>query len=142
MEPGSGSMVVGAQAMSSSRVWAVASARVIPSISGVRAWRESRVPAQSGQVLSARNRLTRARRFSVSARRSSSVTVRRALRKVKSRSWTPFLVRSEEHTSELQSRGHLVCRLLLEKKKTQTRKKSIFSEHQDRVYHRDVGELT
>src|SRR2546429_5341915 len=28
--------------------------------------------------------------------------------------------RSEEHTSELQSRLHLVCRLLLEKKKTQT----------------------
>src|SRR5690625_5614918 len=27
------------------------------------------------------------------------------------------LWRSEEHTSELQSRGHLVCRLLLEKKK-------------------------
>src|SRR5690625_6650720 len=27
--------------------------------------------------------------------------------------------RSEEHTSELQSRGHLVCRLLLEKKKPQ-----------------------
>src|SRR5207253_7035573 len=28
--------------------------------------------------------------------------------------------RSEEHTSELQSRGHLVCRLLLEKKKHRT----------------------
>src|SRR5271166_2475999 len=28
-----------------------------------------------------------------------------------------FRRRSEEHTSELQSRGHLVCRLLLEKKK-------------------------
>src|SRR5207253_3907824 len=28
--------------------------------------------------------------------------------------------RSEEHTSELQSRGHLVCRLLLEKKKGRT----------------------
>src|SRR2546429_2165259 len=28
-------------------------------------------------------------------------------------------IRSEEHTSELQSRLHLVCRLLLEKKKTQ-----------------------
>src|SRR5690625_5448773 len=28
-----------------------------------------------------------------------------------------FQTRSEEHTSELQSRGHLVCRLLLEKKK-------------------------
>src|SRR5439155_6110437 len=27
-----------------------------------------------------------------------------------------FVARSEEHTSELQSRGHLVCRLLLEKK--------------------------
>src|SRR6266498_5259933 len=41
-------------------------------------------------------------------------------------------VRSEEHTSELQSRPHLVCRLLLEKKKqnikipqlAQTKKKS------------------
>src|SRR4030042_6356203 len=38
--------------------------------------------------------------------------------------WTSFAasrirpwVRSEEHTSELQSRLHLVCRLLLEKKK-------------------------
>src|SRR5437660_9357888 len=29
----------------------------------------------------------------------------------------PLANRSEEHTSELQSRGHLVCRLLLEKKK-------------------------
>src|SRR2546429_7352396 len=29
-----------------------------------------------------------------------------------------FSARSEEHTSELQSRLHLVCRLLLEKKKT------------------------
>src|SRR5690625_5885602 len=27
-----------------------------------------------------------------------------------------YLQRSEEHTSELQSRGHLVCRLLIEKK--------------------------
>src|SRR5690625_7111911 len=30
---------------------------------------------------------------------------------------TSLSARSEEHTSELQSRGHLVCRLLLEKKK-------------------------
>src|SRR5436305_3797410 len=29
-----------------------------------------------------------------------------------------LVARSEEHTSELQSRPHLVCRLLLEKKKT------------------------
>src|SRR5687768_17896545 len=31
--------------------------------------------------------------------------------------WTTPISRSEEHTSELQSRLHLVCRLLLEKKK-------------------------
>src|SRR3989442_10154942 len=31
-------------------------------------------------------------------------------------------IRSEEHTSELQSRPHLVCRLLLEKKKKQSKK--------------------
>src|SRR5690554_2484973 len=30
---------------------------------------------------------------------------------------TDVILRSEEHTSELQSRPHLVCRLLLEKKK-------------------------
>src|SRR5690554_7465762 len=36
-----------------------------------------------------------------------------------------FLVsRSEEHTSELQSRPHLVCRLLLEKKKKNKKKKT------------------
>src|SRR3989442_6956324 len=31
-----------------------------------------------------------------------------------------FWMRSEEHTSELQSRPHLVCRLLLEKKKNKS----------------------
>src|SRR2546422_6498438 len=35
------------------------------------------------------------------------------------------LPRSEEHTSELQSRLHLVCRLLLEKKKKNTEKQLI-----------------
>src|SRR5690625_7056198 len=34
-----------------------------------------------------------------------------------SRTGDIIIMRSEEHTSELQSRGHLVCRLLLEKKK-------------------------
>ena len=38
----------------------------------------------------------------------------------KQTSWT---IRSEEHTSELQSRLHLVCRLLLEKKKTKKRQR-------------------
>src|SRR5690625_5460957 len=36
--------------------------------------------------------------------------------KVASQSVNATSARSEEHTSELQSRGHLVCRLLLEKK--------------------------
>src|SRR5690625_5223192 len=38
---------------------------------------------------------------------------------------SPGAPRSEEHTSELQSRGHLVCRLLLEKKKHKTRKRIV-----------------
>src|SRR5690625_4380951 len=38
--------------------------------------------------------------------------------------------RSEEHTSELQSRGHLVCRLLLEKKK-KTKKDRLIDSTQD-----------
>src|SRR5437870_7455057 len=55
-------------------------------------------------------------------RTSPSSTIRSA-----SGAWSPGSIpsgakrasgwRSEEHTSELQSRGHLVCRLLLEKKK-------------------------
>src|SRR5256886_4664466 len=34
--------------------------------------------------------------------------------------WPSFTMRSEEHTSELQSQSNLVCRLLLEKKKKHT----------------------
>src|SRR2546422_7829383 len=37
--------------------------------------------------------------------------------------WTVGLIRSEEHTSELQSRLHLVCRLLLEKKKKRNKQR-------------------
>src|SRR5690348_17754850 len=44
-------------------------------------------------------------------------TGRRAGRAVRARGTAP---RSEEHTSELQSPVHLVCRLLLEKKKQKT----------------------
>src|SRR3712207_8999890 len=46
-------------------------------------------------------------------------------------------VRSEEHTSELQSRQYLVCRLLLEKKKTKPHHVPLllhFSTH----YHHDL----
>src|SRR5438876_6560905 len=44
---------------------------------------------------------------------TSSETERRFI----GRSWWAQFARSEEHTSELQSPVHLVCRLLLEKKK-------------------------
>src|SRR3712207_7291632 len=40
-------------------------------------------------------------------------------------------IRSEEHTSELQSRQYLVCRLLLEKKK---QKQSQTRPHQDHIH--------
>src|SRR3712207_8481765 len=39
------------------------------------------------------------------------------------------ILRSEEHTSELQSRQYLVCRLLLEKKNTKSPKLSTVSTH-------------
>src|SRR2546422_4572700 len=45
------------------------------------------------------------------------ITVQRALEKKALMQKNRALLRSEEHTSELQSRLHLVCRLLLEKKK-------------------------
>src|SRR6267143_7135515 len=48
------------------------------------------------------------------ARRTPAGTTRR---------WPECSARSEEHTSELQSQFHLVCRLLLEKKK-QTQKRT------------------
>src|SRR2546422_6257229 len=59
----------------------------------------------------------------ICSRRSSRAIFRVVLRV----HFRPFIgspaVRSEEHTSELQSRLHLVCRLLLEKKKkTNTQK--------------------
>src|SRR5215208_7606949 len=47
--------------------------------------------------------------------------------------------RSEEHTSELQSRGHLVCRLLLEKKKTQRKRPRSVKKAQE---HRSKNQAT
>src|SRR5438445_9687200 len=47
------------------------------------------------------------------------------------------LVRSEEHTSELQSRQYLVCRLLLEKKK---KRKCLVREAQMEHVHQLVGQ--
>src|SRR5690625_7120567 len=50
------------------------------------------------------------------AKRNLSVAVYNHYKRINSPK-NPDDVRSEEHTSELQSRGHLVCRLLLDKKK-------------------------
>src|SRR2546429_9644981 len=60
---------------------------------------------------------SRSRLSSRTSRRRSRVSAFRSFR-----SWRISFrscARSEEHTSELQSRLHLVCRLLLEKKKIQ-----------------------
>src|SRR5258708_11666653 len=43
-------------------------------------------------------------------------------------------LRSEEHTSELQSPDHLVCRLLLEKKKTNKQRATILNSSQNDLY--------
>src|SRR5690625_5887407 len=50
--------------------------------------------------------------------------------------------RSEEHTSELQSRGHLVCRLLLEKKKKKKQRDhgdDTENERNVRIRRRDIS---
>src|SRR5436305_10333099 len=63
-------------------------------------------------TLSLHDALPISRRTSRSAARTCAAT--------SSARWTPapsMVSRSEEHTSELQSRPHFVCRLLLEKKK-------------------------
>src|SRR5688572_31038684 len=44
---------------------------------------------------------------------------------------TKVRTRSEEHTSELQSQSNLVCRLLLEKKKKQTKKPLSINKYTD-----------
>src|SRR2546429_5870472 len=54
--------------------------------------------------------------FSVSRGMQHTLLVQQA--PLLAKSWTWIAHRSEEHTSELQSRLHIVCRLLLEKKKT------------------------
>src|SRR5439155_23196031 len=66
------------------------------------------LPISSRATVSAR--AARPRRHAASSS-PVAATCRGSAAKTRKRWW-----RSEEHTSELQSRGHLVCRLLLEKK--------------------------
>src|SRR5947208_13500664 len=52
-------------------------------------------------------------------------------------------VRSEEHTSELQSPDHLVCRLLLEKKKKKKKNKNAIKEKQNKIKkYKKISQIT
>src|SRR2546422_4791849 len=95
--------------------------------------RHTSTPRKSG---SPRSRITR------SGRSVAVISIpSRPVGASSSRSDTSLSARSEEHTSELQSRLHLVCRLLLEKKKkkkittsppqTQTKKARTTLEHNE-----------
>src|SRR5439155_10327789 len=83
-------------------------------------------PTRRSSDLSSAISPMRSRRSSPTARSSSPSARRCACSSVMSSAFcrrtsssTSTTSRSEEHTSELQSRGHLVCRLLLEKKQEQ-----------------------
>src|SRR5258708_16919467 len=65
-------------------------------------------------------------------RMTAGSSMRRLLASTGIASW----LRSEEHTSELQSPDHLVCRLLLEKKKTKPNGKSCVNHEPHKVYTR------
>src|SRR5947208_12670312 len=54
----------------------------------------------------------------IAGQRAQVRRARKSIAQFKIREGMPILNRSEEHTSELQSPDHIVCRLLLEKKKT------------------------
>src|SRR3712207_7960829 len=73
----------------------------------------SRGQRDRGELIDQTALLTGHARTHVAAPNSFRLLARRTSVEV----WHP-LARSEEHTSELQSRQYLVCRLLLEKKKT------------------------
>src|SRR5947209_13245942 len=51
------------------------------------------------------------------ARKTTPMTISAIMMGITTKNWSCCASRSEEHTSELQSRQYLVCRLLLEKKK-------------------------
>src|SRR3712207_5476011 len=64
----------------------------------------------------------------------SRMLLRKSIRRV---TLIPFSRRSEEHTSELQSRQYLVCRLLLEKKKKKKHIHNLQKNHiqYELIYH-------
>src|SRR2546422_3795685 len=89
-----------ASRVSPSRASSVASCSPAANCSG-----HARTTVETAPSFSAERATSAARSFTAPARREMEPALRNRA------------VRSEEHTSELQSRLHLVCRLLLEKKK-------------------------
>src|SRR2546427_6489391 len=73
------------------------------------------------------------RRVRLGAARIEHQRTRRVLSRFLQERRVAVPVRSEEHTSELQSQSNLVCRLLLEKKK---------KKQQDRRFPRDIREVS
>src|SRR5690625_399813 len=57
----------------------------------------------------------------IDAKLSFEILIKNLINDMYAKDISHKIKRSEEHTSELQSRGHLVCRLLLEKKKNSRR---------------------
>src|SRR3712207_7077403 len=82
-------------------------------------FRSASCPAPSGQESKIRPRITIP---------TAKATPRRCCRMLYCPE-IPLDMRSEEHTSELQSRQYLVCRLLLEKKKTKLLSRSYMILH-------------
>src|SRR5689334_23977138 len=79
-------------------------------------WRETRLvclPCQPSPAAAASG-------FSITAAVSTKIFASQPLASTSARAMRLSLDRSEEHTSELQSQFHLVCRLLLEKKNLPT----------------------
>src|SRR5690625_6806805 len=119
--------VSAAKAASACRSTSAKEVEEVPRITGpyrVAAWDDSR---------SSRKRSITRRERSSSLSDSPTIFEARSLARspTSPRSWVEAASRSrsEEHTSELQSRGHLVCRLLLEKKKKIRTNRRVGCEH-------------
>src|SRR2546422_3556388 len=99
-----------------------------------------RESAERPRVRYSRPTLLRKRRRSF-----TSLRIGRAISGSRPAAVRPFprsgmLSRSEEHTSELQSRLHLVCRLLLEKKKKEIKaKETMLTNNIEILFTRRVG---
>src|SRR5690625_6659483 len=84
---------------------------------------ERRLSTTTGEICSTSSSSSR------SSMRGETSTTASHWRRASRAMLASFCGRSEEHTSELQSRGHLVCRLLLEKKKKRQKRAKKHRKH-------------